>query len=153
MGWTCGYGSEDKLCVHNVGGEISWKAFPIVKSTRIKVDGIRWGWCAVANFGIDDIELPGPANTLWLIDEAPATEELHSPVWSKLCRAVILVIFFFYFWGRREPRLSHFSLLGRLYSNPCFRSLFISRGAPHQTAWETSVSERINYGREMAGQI
>jgi hypothetical protein len=30
---------------------------------------------------------------------------------------------------------------------------FISRGAPHQTAWETSVSERRNYGREMASQI
>jgi hypothetical protein len=30
--------------------------------------------------------------------------------------------FFFYWWGRREPRLSHFSLRGRLYSNPCFSS-------------------------------
>jgi hypothetical protein len=30
---------------------------------------------------------------------------------------------------------------------------FISRGAPHQTAWETSISERKNYGREMACQI
>jgi hypothetical protein len=30
--------------------------------------------------------------------------------------------FFFYWWGRPEPRLSHFSLRGRLYSNPCFSS-------------------------------
>jgi hypothetical protein len=30
--------------------------------------------------------------------------------------------FFFYLWGRPELRLSHFSLRGRLYSNPCFSS-------------------------------
>jgi hypothetical protein len=30
---------------------------------------------------------------------------------------------------------------------------FISSGASRQTAWEASISERRNYGREMAGQI
>jgi hypothetical protein len=34
-----------------------------------------------------------------------------------------------------------------------FTSPLISRGAPRQTAWETSISERGKYGREMAGQI
>jgi hypothetical protein len=29
----------------------------------------------------------------------------------------------------------------------------ISRGAPHHVTWETPISERRNYGREMAGQF
>jgi hypothetical protein len=42
----------------------------------------------------------------------------------------------------------------RLYSNPsCLVPPFTSKGAPRQTAWETSVKERSNYGREMADQI
>jgi hypothetical protein len=61
--------------------------------------------------------------------------------------------FFFYFWGRRESQLSRFSLRGRLYFNAVLVPPFISRGAPHQTARETSVDERMNYGQEMAGQI
>jgi flagellar hook-length control protein FliK len=36
--------------------------------------------------------------------------------------------------------------------NPFFSSPFISRGAPRQTAEETSVSEWRKYGREMDGQ-
>jgi hypothetical protein len=36
---------------------------------------------------------------------------------------------------------------------PIFSSPFISRGAPRQTVWETSIRERRNYGLEMAGQI
>jgi hypothetical protein len=38
-------------------------------------------------------------------------------------------------------------------TNPALDSPFISRGAPHQTTWEASVSERRNYGREMSDQI
>jgi hypothetical protein len=38
-------------------------------------------------------------------------------------------------------------------ANPAFGPPFISRGAPRQTASETSISERRNYGREMADQI
>jgi hypothetical protein len=61
--------------------------------------------------------------------------------------------FFFYWRGQREPCLSHFSLRGNLYFNTALVPPFISRGAPRQTAWETSVSERRNYGQEMASQI
>jgi hypothetical protein len=46
----------------------------------------------------------------------------------------IFFFFFFYLWGRREPRLSHFSFRGRLYSNPYFSSSLSSRGASRQTA-------------------
>jgi hypothetical protein len=35
-------------------------------------------------------------------------------------------------------------------TNPAFASPVITRGAPHQTMWEASISERRNYGREMA---
>jgi hypothetical protein len=38
-------------------------------------------------------------------------------------------------------------------TNPALGSLFISRGAPHHTTWEASISERRNYGREMSDQI
>jgi hypothetical protein len=63
---------------------------------------------------------------------------------------------------------SSFSSIGGAGRNPAYRTSafeavctltpvlvppFISRGAPHQTALETSISERRNYGREMAGQI
>jgi hypothetical protein len=40
----------------------------------------------------------------------------------KICHFKSDFFFFFYLWGRRELRLSHFSLGGRLYSNPCFIS-------------------------------
>jgi hypothetical protein len=30
---------------------------------------------------------------------------------------------------------------------------FISRGTPHKTTWEASISERRNYGRELSDQI
>jgi hypothetical protein len=38
-------------------------------------------------------------------------------------------------------------------TNPDLVSPFISRGAPHQTKWEASISDRRNYGREMSDQI
>jgi hypothetical protein len=37
-------------------------------------------------------------------------------------------------------------------TNPALGSPVISRGAPHQTMWEASISERRNYGREMFDQ-
>jgi hypothetical protein len=42
--------------------------------------------------------------------------------------------FFFCWWGRREPSLSHFNLRGSLYSNPFLVPPFISRGAPRHMA-------------------
>jgi hypothetical protein len=43
--------------------------------------------------------------------------------------------------------------LTRLIIQPRFRFPFISRGAPHQTTWKASISERRNYRREMSDQI
>jgi hypothetical protein len=45
--------------------------------------------------------------------------------------------------GRKRPALSA----------PLLVFPVISRGAPRQMTWETSISERWNYGREMAYQI
>jgi hypothetical protein len=54
--------------------------------------------------------------------------------------------FFFFLWDRRNPSvLQHFQAY---YANPALVPPFICRGAPRQTAWETSISERRNYERE-----
>jgi hypothetical protein len=55
--------------------------------------------------------------------------------------------------GPAESRLAHCSLSRLIVPNPVLVPPFISRGPPRQTAWETSISERKKYGREMAGQI
>jgi hypothetical protein len=59
VGWTCGYRSEAKVCVQDFG----WGNLLENVSTR-KIDKVLGGWCAVGNFGIDDIELSGYAITL-----------------------------------------------------------------------------------------
>jgi hypothetical protein len=66
----------------------------------------------------------------------PLTPELNPSVQSCLTKFLLGILifkglFFYHGWGWRKFRLSHFSLRGRLYSNPS--SLvppFISRGAP-----------------------
>jgi hypothetical protein len=55
--------------------------------------------------------------------------------------------------GPAESRLMHCSLPRLIVQNPLLVPPFISRGAPRQTELETSISERRNYGREMADQI
>jgi hypothetical protein len=58
--------------------------------------------------------------------------------------------FFFYWWGRPEPRLSHFSLWGRLYSDPYFSSPVHSPEALHaQTGekWPVKFSQAIRLPR------
>jgi hypothetical protein len=55
--------------------------------------------------------------------------------------------------GAAEFRLAHCSLSRLIVLNPVLVPPFISRAAPHHTAWETSISERRKYGREMDGQI
>jgi hypothetical protein len=53
--------------------------------------------------------------------------------------------------GPAKSRLAHCSLSRFIMLNPVLVPQFISRGAPRQTAWETSISDRRKYGREMAG--
>jgi hypothetical protein len=50
--------------------------------------------------------------------------------------------------GNPAYRTSAFEAVCTL--TPILVSPFISRGAPRHTAWETSIRERRNYGREMA---
>jgi hypothetical protein len=47
-------------------------------------------------------------------------KERNAPLFLVLSQLFFFV--FFYLWGRRELRLSHFSLRGRLYSNHYFSS-------------------------------
>jgi hypothetical protein len=53
--------------------------------------------------------------------------------------------------GNPADRTSAFKAVCTL--TPVLVSLFISIGAVRPTVWETSINERRNYGREMAGQI
>jgi hypothetical protein len=52
-----------------------------------------------------------------------------------------------------ESCLEHCSLTRLIVLTPLLVAPFISRGAAHQTARETSNSKRRIYGREMASQI
>ena len=50
----------------------------------------------------------------------------------------------------RSGVFQHCCRLGGLYSYPKWVPSFISRGAAHQAAWETSASEGRNYTKEFS---
>jgi hypothetical protein len=66
---------------------------------------------------------------------------------SKVKKCVLLSV------GPAVPRLMYCSLLRLIVLTPLWFPPFLSRGAPRQMAWETSISERWNYGREMTDQF
>jgi hypothetical protein len=51
--------------------------------------------------------------------------------------------------GASRIHLAHCSFSRLIVLNPALVPPFISKGAPRQTAWETSISERRNYRQEM----
>jgi hypothetical protein len=61
--------------------------------------------------------------------------------------------YYYYFCGTGGIPLSAPQPLEAYCVNTALVPRFISRGNPRQTAWETSISERRNRGREMASQI
>jgi hypothetical protein len=54
--------------------------------------------------------------------------------------------------GLAVPRLMYCSLPRLIVITPLWFPPFISRGAPRQMAWGTSISERWNYGQEITDQ-
>jgi hypothetical protein len=55
--------------------------------------------------------------------------------------------------GPAVPRLLYCSLPRLIVLTPILFPSFITRGAPRQMKWETSISERWSYGREMTDQF
>jgi hypothetical protein len=55
--------------------------------------------------------------------------------------------------GPAVTHLMYCSLSKLIVLTPLYFPSFISRGAPCQPAWETTISKRWNYGREMSDQI
>jgi hypothetical protein len=75
------------------------------------------------------------------------------PSWPVLGRTLALASFSSSFCGAGRIPPSVLQPFEAYCAKPLISSQFTSRGAPRQTAWETSISERRKYGREMAGQI
>jgi hypothetical protein len=67
-------------------------------------------------------------------------------VWKRECRQIWVAVS-----GSNSP--THLGLKLLALCAPPLVPPVISRGAPRQATWETSVSEERSYGREMAGQF
>jgi hypothetical protein len=92
-------------------------------------------------------------NVRWIPSHAVCVTKIRNVLTSYTTLWNFFLHFFFFLWGWRKSCLAHFSHSRHFVLNPALVPPFISRGTPRQTAWETSISERRNYGREMAGQI
>jgi hypothetical protein len=82
---------------------------------------------------------------------------IYSPcdrIWMfTLCKSILLLVLFLQSVGLAESRLMNCSLPRLIVLTPRLVPPFNSRGATRHTAWETSISERRNYGQEMDDQI
>jgi hypothetical protein len=67
--------------------------------------------------------------------------------WERSLKCVLLSV------GPVVRQLMYCSQPRLIVLTPLWFPPFISRGAPRQMAWETSISERWNYGREMTDQF
>jgi hypothetical protein len=93
--------------------------------------------CLYKSFGVKVFILK-TVSRCWLLNGAPYTTFVD-------CRLVSRI---------RGPTASmHLGCRQQAIMVPPLVSSVISRGAPRQATWESSISEKWNYGREMADQI
>jgi hypothetical protein len=83
-----------------------------------------------------------PTNIIWI-----PVLHIKMPMTTFLLIIILLSV------GPAETHIAHCSLSRLIVLNPALVPPFIFRGTPRQTEWETSISERRNYGREMAGKM